>query len=224
VLAVFSADSPKAHTLLADSMGIPWVQDKDGRYQLLLRAALEHGHDAILLYDRDYKVKFQALAAPDNDVVRQLVEKYLLGTITYSPASLLSSNLIGKRVEGLQCISAHPPRRGVFVVFPPGCSSCELNGYKKFLKRAHDAGWGSTAPADKWTIVFANGFDAHVLASMKDVGFDILDICGVREDKLLDPYQTRQGLAAVPVLLKAGEDGIVSKVEGLTAVSTGGEK
>jgi hypothetical protein len=89
ILVVFSPDSPKSNTLLANAIGLPWVVDKGGQYQLLLRSALEHRHDAVLIYDQNYKVKFQALAAPDNDLLRQLVEKYLVGEVTYSPKSLI---------------------------------------------------------------------------------------------------------------------------------------
>jgi hypothetical protein len=224
VLVVFSPDSPKAHALLADAIGIPWVIDSDGRFQHLLRSALQHRHDAILIYDENYKVKFQALAAPDNDVLRQLIEKYLIGEITYSPVALLSSSLIGKRVEGLQCLRGDPPSKGIFAVFPPGCSSCELNSYREALKRARDSGWGSANRGDKWTLVFVNGRDANTLAAAENLGFQVQDVCGVREDMLLDPYQTRKSPATAPFLLKAGDDGLVRDVQDLMAVSNGGAK
>jgi hypothetical protein len=219
VLFVFSPDSPKAHTLLATAIGVPWVIDNDGQYQHLLRSALEHRHDAILIYDQGYKVKFQALAAPDTDLVRQLVEKYLIGEITYSPVSLLSSSLIGKRIEGLQCRSSHPPSKGVFVVFPPGCSSCQLSGYTQALKRARRSGWGSTNKGDNWTLVFVNGRDAGTLAAAENLDFDVHDVCGIREDSLLDPYQTRKSPGTEPLLLKADDNGIVTDVENLMALS-----
>jgi hypothetical protein len=224
VLVVFSPDSPKAHTLLASAIGVPWVIDKDGRYQHLLRSALEHRHDAILIYDLNYKVKFQALVSPDNDLLRQLVEKYLVGEITYSPLTLLSSSLIGRRVEGLQCLKGNPPSKGVFVVFPPGCSSCELKSYTQALKRARDTGWGSTNKDAKWTLVFVNGRDAHTLAAAENLDFEVQDVCGVREDMLLDPYQTRKNPAAVPLLIKAGDDGLVKDVQDLNVISNGGVK
>ena len=224
ILVVFSPDSPKSNTLLANAIGLAWVTDRDGRYQLLLRSALEHGHDGILIYDQDYKVKFQALASPSNDTLRQLVEKYLIGEITYSPVDLLSSSLIGRRVEGLQCLSSHPPSKGVFVVFPPGCSSCELNSYRGALKRARDSGWGAPSRDEKWTLVFVNGRDAHTLKAAENLGFEVQDVCGVREDKLLDPYQTRKSPATMPLLLRAGDDGLIKDVQDLMAASNGGAK
>lgn len=225
MLIVFSPDSPKAHTLIADAIGIPWIIDKDGRYQHILRSVLVHKHDAILMYDQDYRVKFQALSALDNDLLRQLVEKYLVGEITYSPLSLLSSSLIGRRVEGLQCQSSKPPpSKGVFVIFPPGCSSCELNSFRQPLERAHDSGWGATNKGDKWTLVFVNGRDAHTIATVEKLSFDVQDVCGVREDLLLDPYQTRKSSTTMPFLLKADDDGVVKDVEDLMAVSIGSAK
>jgi hypothetical protein len=224
VLVVFAADSPKSHTVLADSIGVSWAVDKSGQFQHLLRSALAHGHNAVLIYDQNYKVKFQALATPDNDALRQLVEKYLLGEITYSPAALLSSSLIGKRMEGLQCLSDKPRASGVFVVFPPGCSSCELNGYRESLKRARGNGWGSTGKGDGWTLVFVNGLDANTVAIARNLGFEAKSVCGVREDKLLDPYQTRKGTAMVPLLLNVGDDGIVKDVQDLMTISNGGLK
>ena len=222
ILVVFAPDSPKSHAALADSMGVPWVVDKDGSYRRVLRSALGHGHNAMLIYDQNYKVKFQALTNPDNDALRQLVEKYLLGRITYSPAELLASDLIGKRMEGLQCLRERPKMTGVFVIFPPGCSSCELNGYRESLMKVRVSGWGSSANRDGWTLVFVNGLDGNTVAMVKNLGFEGKSVCGVREDKLLEPYQTRKGATMGPLLVNVGDDEIVKDVQKLTTVSNGG--
>lgn len=222
ILVVFAPDAPRSHAALADSMGVPWVVDKDGSYRRVLRSALGHGHDALLIYDKNYKVKFQAFTNPDNDALRQLVEKYLLGRITYSPAELLASDLIGKRMEGLECLRERAKMTGVFVIFPPGCSSCELNGYRESLTKARVSGWGSSANRDPWTLVFVNGLDGNTAAIAKNLGFGGKSVCGVREDKLLDPYQTRKGATMVPLLVSVGDDEIVKDVQKLTTVSKGG--
>lgn len=177
-----------------------------------------------MIYDRNYKVKFQALTTPDNDTLRQLVEKYLLGRIAYSPSELVASDLVGKRMEGLECLKERPKMTGVFVIFPPGCSSCELNGYRESLTRARASAWGASANRDPWTLVFVNGLDGNTVAIARNLGFEGKSVCGVREDKLLDPYQTRKGAAMVPLLVSVGDDEIVKDVQQLTAVSKGGAK
>lgn len=222
ILVVFAPDSARGNILMAKSIGVPSVVDKDGWFQLLLRSALTHRHDAILVYDDSYRVKFHALAMPDNDLLRQLVEKYLVGKITYSSASLLASSLVGKRVVGLQCLMGPPPSGGIFVVFPPGCSSCELNSYRELLKKARQSSWVSRDSDGKWTLVFVNGRDPHTLAAARDLGLEVGDVCGVREDSLLDPYQTRKNSTTVPLLLRAGKDGIVDDVQELRSVANGG--
>ena len=222
VLVVLPPDSPNGLTQFTASLGVPWVVDKDGQFQSLLRFSAAHRHDAMLIYDETYHVKFHVLGTPENDMVRQLVEKYLLGEITYSPTDLLASNLVGKRIEGLQCFKDQAPVKGVFVIFPPGCSSCELRGYREFLKRAHENYPLPGGSHEDWTFVFVNGRDAHTLASAQDVGFPLRDVCGVREDKLLDPYQTRKNAATVPILIHADENGLITDVRNLTTLVSGG--
>jgi hypothetical protein len=72
--------------------------------------------------------------------------------------------------------------------------------------------------------VFVNGRDAHTLQAAKNLGFEVQDVCGVREDRLLDPYQTRKSPASAPLLLKTGDDGLVKDVQDLMVVSNGGAK
>jgi hypothetical protein len=54
----------------------------------------------------------------------------------------------------------------------------------------------------------------------KNLGFEGKSVCGVREDKLLDAYQTRK----VPRwdCSLSGDDEIVKDVQKLTTVSNGG--
>jgi hypothetical protein len=221
LVVAFSPESAHGNVELAKSIGVPWVVDKDGSMQLLLKCALTHHHDAILIYDSSYRVKFHALDMPSNDLLRQLVEKYLTGRIDYSPTHLLASSLVGKRVAGLQCLSERPPSDGVFVLFPPGCSSCELNSYREQLKRARVSSWASNAQNDKWTLVFVNGRDGRTVALAQDLGFQVHDVCGVRGDVLVDPYQTRKNPGTEPLLLRVGNGGVVDDVQELWAVSSG---
>lgn len=223
-LVVLPPDSPKGLILLTAAVEVPSVVDSDGRFQHQLRFVSTHRHDAILVYDQNYRVKFHFLGMPDNDVLRQLVEKYLVGRITYKPSELLASSLIGRHVEGLQCSADPAPSRGIFVVFPPGCSSCELNSYKKSLEKARRTAWGSSGPDGRWILVFVNGRDARAVAHAGELGFRDSEVCGVREDILLDPYQTRKSPATAPLLLLTDEKGVVTEVRDLIAISGGDSK
>jgi hypothetical protein len=222
VLVVLSPDSTKALALLTKAIGVASVTDSDGRFQRLLKFVSTHQHDAVLIYDENYKVKFHFLGMPDSDLLRQLVEKYLVGRITYKPSELLASSLVGRRVQGLQCDTDRPPARTVFVVFPPGCSSCELNSYREALNRARENSLRSNGPDEKWALVFINGRDAHVVAEAQNLGFSRRDVCAVREDILLDPYQTRKSATTVPLLLRTDENGMVTEVRDLRVLSSGG--
>ena len=99
-----------------------------------------------------------------------------------------------------------------------------MNSYRGALKRARDSGWGAPSRDEKWTLVFVNGRDAHTLKAAENLGFEVQDVCGVREDKLLDPYQTRKSPATMPLLLRAGDDGLIKDVQDLMAASNGGAK
>jgi len=224
VLVVLAPDSPKGLKLLTQTEGIPLVIDSDGRFQHLLRFVSSHKHGAVLLYDDKYRVKFHLLGMPDKDVLRQLVEKYLVGSITYRPSELTASSLIGKRVEGLECSAEPAPSKGVFVVFPPGCSSCEINGYGAQIKKARASNWGTSMPGEGWTLVFINGKDGHVVTQAQALGFSEKDICAVRQDILLDPYQTRKNPDTVPLVVRTNENGLIIEVRELTEFSSGGQK
>jgi hypothetical protein len=159
---------------------------------------------------------------PRAERLRQLVEKYLLGTINYSPTDLLASTLVGRHVEGLQCLAHQPDSAGILVVFPPGCSSCELSSYREELQRARQSAWAHNNEKDRWTLVFVNGSDAHTMAAAQNLGFEIGDVCAVREDALLDPYQTRKNPSTSPLLLKVTGEGVVEDVQELRSISDGG--
>jgi hypothetical protein len=224
VLLVLPSDSPRNLGLRATAEGIPWVTDLDGRFQRLLRFSSAHRHDATLIFDDHYNVKFHALGLPNNDLLRQLTEKYLIGKINYSPDELLTSSLAGRRVEGLQCPNTLAPSTRQFVVFPPGCSSCEVNSYREQLLRLSQAGGKFPSMSEHPFLVFRNERNAETLALARELGFSDQEVCAVRENILWDPYQTRRNPESAPVVIRTDQNGVIVDVRNLTALQNGGDK
>lgn len=79
VAAVFPDEPRQVALERAKSSHIPYVIDREGRMQRFLSYVPSHGHGATLFYSQDYKVKFHSLTVADNRLLRQVVEKYLLG-------------------------------------------------------------------------------------------------------------------------------------------------
>lgn len=160
-----------------------------------MRYSGAHEHGATLVLTADNKVKFHSLQILSNDLLRQLVEKYLLGEVTYSQGDILRSGLIGRRVEGLQCGSGSIPATESRVIFllPPGCSSCELNTYRDLISRAVKH---PRLSRKKRMLLFAGGRDALTDDVAAQLAFPSEDVCSIRDPFLFDPYVTRTPRAA----------------------------
>ncbi|MGH9783366.1 MAG: hypothetical protein ACRD88_04205 [Terriglobia bacterium] len=118
----------------------------DSSYQIFRWARVnpKHGHGGFLIYDREGRVKFFDFFLPEEDLVRQLVEKYALGQVDYSYKSapvhtfrkgapfpaLTVRSFDGKPVNSLDV-------RGKWVfVFQGLCHSCKVTHYLGHAREA----------------------------------------------------------------------------------------
>lgn len=187
VLAVLPPHANARALQLAKAAAVPFLVDENGAFQNFLHYSASHPHGAVLIYGPDYKVKFHLLQIPDNDLLRQLVEKYLLGSISYTLTEALTSSLLGQRLDGLRCGSdvESAAANRIFIVFPPGCSACELNNYRIQLSAARKLVVGGGVTPNRWTVVFLGGRDASAEALAQSLSFQASDVCTVRESLAL---------------------------------------
>jgi len=216
VVTVLEPQGPLISEL--QNLSIPHVVESGQSFESFLGFSSKHKHSALLMYDDSYKVKFHSLAIPDNDLLRQLVEKYLLGVISYGAPQILGVALKGQPLDGLQCYAEGKSALlagGVFVVLPPGCSSCRLNSYRSRIAAARVKLETSRARARPWFLVFSGARDSNALFIGKGLGFDEGHICGASKSAVFDPYQTRAGVEDEPVLIEVDSLLRVSRVNQL---------
>jgi hypothetical protein len=197
--------------------GIPFVIDHDQAYERLLNASLAHPHGATLVYGPDLKVKFHLLRIVDNDLLRQLVEKYLLGNINYTPMESAASSLTGQAIDELDCGSGTQiPRGRLIVLFPPGCSSCQLKNYAPLLGTKGKRVQGSLSGAGDPLFVFLGGSDQKARALIESLSVKPENVCTVSTSFLFDTYSTRMRGFVEPIVLATNANGIVEEVRSLS--------
>jgi hypothetical protein len=193
--------------------GIRFEIDQDGEYERLLSTSLAHPHGATLIYGPDRKVKFHLLRVVDNDLLRQLVEKYLFGEINYTPLELTAVSLVGQPLGPLNCASGtRIPQGHVIMLFPAGCSSCQLSNYGALLEREATRLQDSLSGTVDPLFVFLGGSDQKSLALVESLSLKPENVCGLSSGLLIDNYSTRMRGFTVPILLRTDENGVISEV------------
>lgn len=127
---------------------IPIVNDNKSK----LRNSLKIGknRDALIIAGRDNKVLYASKIIPEYDTLRQLVEKYVVGEITYHFIADQSENLLRnidpysiilyhikneKYVNIIDVLNNNP----IVVYFGANCTSCQLKNYTEHLREFNKA-------------------------------------------------------------------------------------
>ncbi len=117
------------------------IGDEHLDIHMAFRVSPPHGHTAVALFDGEGRVKFHAFEIPEEDEVRQVVEKYLLGQVDYEYRTRRSSALVPgqplpvtslKFVAGVRSRSSSESldaSERILVFLPRGCSSCQMGQY-----------------------------------------------------------------------------------------------
>ena len=127
---------------------IPIVNDNKSR----LRNSLKIGknREALIIADKDNKVLYASKIIPEYDTLRQLVEKYVVGEITYNfiadqsenllrnidPYSIILYNIKNKNYVNMIDVLNNNP---IVVYFGANCTSCQLKSYTEHLREFNKA-------------------------------------------------------------------------------------
>lgn len=205
-------------------LGFELLGDEDLELHHAFRTHPGHGHSTIALFDREGRVKYHAFAVPDEDAMRQLVEKYLVGRVDYGyrtrrysvlrpgtqfPTSAFSGRAGGKRSQANQHVDA---RNRILAFLPPGCSSCQLSVYASNISklRRHmpkDRSLVLVLPAEsqttEWTAVASD-----LSRSISEVWFT------TTPDLLWDNYYTRYSESDSEILVVITDSNATVEVAG----------
>ncbi len=199
----------------------PVLVDSDLSIHRNLRVGPHHEHGATIMIDRDGIVRFSDLRILREDHIRQLVEKYLLGSVDYSTfrpnLDIFKPNAALPDFRLLDVETGQEVRMGpsvaenlTLVVFSAHCSSCDLDRYLDRLKQLSDAYTG-----DNLVAIFGSNFSPGELRyyrKSKAISAKVY----ISLDKmpgLEDEYITRYDLNIFPIVVKTNRLGKVTSVE-----------
>lgn len=140
VLGVFPGSRRQVARFVQDhDLDFEIIPDVDHEVFHWARVNPHHEHPGFVIYDNQYKAKFVSFNMPAEDLIRQLVEKYVLGKIDYSYRDTpLSFFTVGNPLPELRLTPLRGGNRDVVkldgeiandrivVFFPPKCSACTL--------------------------------------------------------------------------------------------------
>lgn len=134
-LVVTNAKADAIHDLITkESLKLPVLLDEHTLLKLLLRVPDHYQHTYLLTSAGE--VVFTMTGAPQEDIVRQIVEKYVAGKIDYDTNQTEGPYRIGDELSRMSVIhvTGGPPRdlllHGLEVVLIPArCTACRLRGF-----------------------------------------------------------------------------------------------
>lgn len=203
------------------SLRLPFkvVPDHDSAIHTAFRVPPGHGHGGLILLDSSRRVKFHAFEIPEQDDLRQIVEKHLLGEVDYSyrnrhwsgikpgePLPLDSFTRVGS-----DSAPAPDARNRLLVLLPPTCAACQVDYLASQVSAA-----AKQATGKKPALVFPTQPDT---AEWRTVGEilrpDISEFWANRNPSLVwDDYYTRYaGDEAAPVFVVTDARGYIVSVK-----------
>lgn len=133
--AVTDAPPDEVQTLREnDSLSLASLYDKKGLLRMLLRVQEPYEHT--FLINSAGEVVFSLEGAPQEDMIRQIVEKYVVGKIDYGHAHAHQAYKVGEQLPTLHIapLAGGPDfnldaRDAELVLISARCTSCQLNAY-----------------------------------------------------------------------------------------------
>lgn len=199
------------------------VGDEHLELHMAFRVAPAHGHSAIVMFDRSGRVKFHAFEIPEEDDVRQVVEKYLLGNVAYEYRSgELAAVSRGQILpaNAFKSLGGDPPdtRDRVLILLPPGCSTCQIDRYESRMLELLPRLRTGQDRIMKVALVFPNDPGAAEWTPLKNRTSGFVDEVWVTQEPgfVWDDYYTRYvGAGAQPLVVTTDSKGVVESAKAL---------
>jgi len=202
-----------------ESLTLPILFDKDGLLKLLLRVPDHYRHTYLM--SAAGEIVFSITGAPQEDTIRQIVEKHVAGKIDYSERTA-EVYRVGDKLPAIRVIQvAGGPTRELAlhdceVVFVSArCTSCQLHGY---VQRYRELTTSNSGSAKTRILVFSQRFPQRELVEDLTKGSVPLEHIYKARQTLGDfdnEYRTKTGASIV--MIGINQEGRIEKVTPLDA-------
>lgn len=217
VFAITDSGPGETSTLVeSESLTLPILHDPHGTFRSLFRVPEPYEHT--FLVTGNGNVKFSMAGVPPEDLIRQLVEKYILGKVDYTAGTASLGYRIGQSLKSLRAMAVADGsttdlllRDTKLILIPGSCTSCDLDALFHYYS-THSSSYDNTGRS---IILFSKRFSRKdLLTKMKAVGmpFDNAYISDSSTAHFDDQYSTKRDENVYPILISVDSRGRVSLV------------
>jgi len=219
VFAVTNAEPTEILVMTkSESLSLPILFDKNALLKLLLRVPRNYEYSYLLTTTGE--VVFSVDGIPQEDVIRQIVEKYVTGTIDYNRDTEERPYKVGELLPGIRVIHvAGGPvqtlvvRDAEIVLISARCTACQL---KRDIQRYRELATSSGANRGRF-LVFGQRFPQQELVrdlTASRVPLDNVYIAREPLGGLADEYHTKTA-EEDSVMISVDQDGRIKTVKSL---------
>lgn len=222
VFGVTDAQPGEVERLRAgESLSLPVLYDKGAFLGRLLR--VQESYEHTFLINPNGEVVFSLDGAPQEDLIRQIVEKYVAGKIDYE---VIQANQVYKVGQPLSALRVAPLSGGSdfdlearnieLILISARCTSCQLNSYVKWYHQMADL-----APDPSRYVIFSNRYPQDEITTMlMGNGIQLRNFYVSRDSLggLENEYQTKSGDDSA-VRVTVDNRGIITSVKPLTSLN-----
>jgi len=220
---VTDAQPPETQDLVRrEALSMPVLFDRDSVLRLLLRAPDHYEHT--LLIAPDGKIVFSLEGAPSEDLLRQIVEKHMVGVIDYSRDHAKQHYRVGETLPDIRVASIAggivqtlAPRNAEVVLISARCTACQLHAYMQRYRELTTA----SANGKSRLLVFSGRFpQQELLTDLTEGGVTTDNVYLAREPLggLDNEYRTKSGDAELAVIVSVDGQGRIESVRSLDEV------
>ena len=217
-LQVFAVTNGQPDEILGmaknESLELPILFDKDALLKFLLRVPDHYRHTYLMTSAGE--ILFSMNGAPQEDVIRQIVEKYVAGRINYNQ-SKAELYRVGDELPAIRVIqvTGGPTRELALhdlevVLISARCTACQLHGY---IQRYRELQTSNGAPSKTRILVFSKRFPQRELVEdLTKSGVPLENIYIARQTlgDFDNEYRTKTGASIV--LIGVNPEGRIEKV------------
>ncbi|MGI9107608.1 MAG: hypothetical protein ACR2G4_15325 [Pyrinomonadaceae bacterium] len=220
VFLVTDAQQPEVQALSErEVLSVPVLFDRSSLLRLLLRAPAHYEHT--FLITSDGQVIFSFAGAAPEDFTRQIVEKYVVGTIDYSRDQAKQYYRIGEVLPDIRVapvaggtVQTLAPRNAEIVLISARCTACQLHAYMQRYRELTNSKPGSKPRF----LIFSRRFPRQeLLTDLTEGGVAIDSVYLAREPlgDLDNEYRTKSGDAEMAVVVSVDAQGRIEHVQAL---------
>lgn len=205
---------------MSESLSMPSLYDKDLTLKRLLRVPEHYEHTFLLASDGRVVLSFAGV--PPEDLLRQIVEKQVVGKIEYSRSAPSQMYKVGESLPRLRVspvASGGPaqdfaPRDAELVLISARCMACQMRAYMQRYRELVS----SSDPGKSRYLIFSQRFPRQeLLADLTEGGVPADNVFLAREPlgDLESDYRTKTGDDDAAVIVSINREGRIEAVRSL---------